>query len=143
MEMKDNKNLKENKSLEVTSLSQLQEYAKGNIVRLPNFSEGQPFVARMRRPSMMVLAKSGRIPNELISVANEMFMGGGQNIDMTDPKMLANIFEVCEVIAEASLIEPTYADVKNTGLTLSDDQFIALFNYSQNGVEGLKPFLEE
>ena len=33
---------------EVTSISQLNEYAKGQLVELPSFGEGQPFFARLR-----------------------------------------------------------------------------------------------
>lgn len=39
--------------LKVTSLAELVEYSKGVIVELPEFAEGQPFVVRMTRPSMM------------------------------------------------------------------------------------------
>ena len=47
-------------AMNITSLADLQSYAAGTVVRFPDFAEGQPFVARVRRPSMLVLAKQDR-----------------------------------------------------------------------------------
>ena len=55
---------------EITSLTALEQYAQGQIVELPGFGDGQPFVARLRRPSLMVLIKSGKVPNALLATAN-------------------------------------------------------------------------
>ena len=55
--------------MNITTLADLQSYAAGTIVRFPDFAEGQPFVARVRRPSMLVLAKQGKIPNTLLAAA--------------------------------------------------------------------------
>ena len=124
----------------ITSFEDLQRYSRGQIVELPSFADGQPLVARMRRPSLMALAKTGQIPNALLSSANELFAGGSSSFDADKTEMLADILGICEVIAEASLIEPTYADIKAAGLELSDDQMMAIFSYSQNGIDALKSF---
>ena len=63
--------------MNITTLADLQSYAAGTIVRFPDFAEGQPFVARVRRPSMLVLAKQGKIPNTLLTAAGELFSKGG------------------------------------------------------------------
>lgn len=126
--------------LKVTSFEELKSYSKGQIVELPSFADGQPFVARMRRPSLMVLVKSGQIPNALLTAANELFSGGASSFDVDKIDMLSDILGICEMIAKASLIEPTYEQIKEAGLDLSDDQMMAIFSYSQNGVEALKSF---
>lgn len=126
--------------MKVTSFEDLKSYSKGQIVELPPFADGQPFVARMRRPSLMVLVKSGQIPNTLLTAANELFSGGASSFDADKLDMLSDILGICEVIAKASLIEPTYEQIKEAGLDLSDDQMMAIFSYSQNGVEALKSF---
>lgn len=126
--------------LKVTSFEDLKSYSRGQIVELPPFADGQPFVARMRRPSLMVLVKSGQIPNTLLTAANELFSGGASSFDADKLDMLSDILGICEVIAKASLIEPTYEQIKEAGLDLSDDQMMAIFSYSQNGVEALKSF---
>lgn len=126
--------------MQVTTIGQLQTYSKGKVVRLPDFAEGQPFVARVRRPSMLVLAKQGKIPNSLLSTANELFVGGGSSVDVENEKLLQDMYDVCMIVCDACLIEPTLRDIEDAGLTLSDDQIMALFNYAQQGVKALEPF---
>ena len=60
----------------VTDISQLKIYMEGNVVKLPDFGEGQPFYARLRRPSLLSLIKEGKIPNALMNSANELFVSG-------------------------------------------------------------------
>lgn len=126
--------------LKITSVSDLHIYGQGKVVRFPDFAEGQPFVARVRRPSMLVLAKQGKIPNALLNSANELFANGGSGMDADNPKMLSDIYDVCEVIAEAALMQPTYAEIKQAGIQLSDNQMMALFSYTQNGIRALESF---
>lgn len=130
-------------TLNVTSLGDLQSYAKGMVVRLPDFAEGQPFVARVRRPSMLVLAKQGKIPNALLNAAGELFAKGGAGIDSDDKNMLCNMYDVMDIIASAALIEPSLEQIKDCGLELSDNQMLAIFNYAQAGVKALESFRKE
>lgn len=129
--------------MNITSLSDLQTYSAGTIVRFPDFAEGQPFVARVRRPSMLVLAKQGKIPNTLLTAAGELFSKGGSGMDSDNENMLSDIYGICEVIARASLIQPTYDEILSVGMELSDDQIMAIFNYTQNGVKALESFRKE
>lgn len=126
--------------MRITTVSDLHAYGQGKVVKFPDFAEGQPFVARVRRPSMLVLAKEGKIPNTLLNAANELFAGGGSSIDADNPKMLSDLYDVCEVIAEAALMQPTYAEIKQSGIQLSDNQMMALFSYTQNGIKALESF---
>lgn len=129
--------------LRITSISDLHMYGKGAIVRLPDFAEGQPFVARLRRPSMLVLAKQGKIPNTLLASANTLFAKGGAGADIDNPKMMADMYDVMEVIARAALMEPTYDEIRECDVTLSDQQMMAIFSYTQNGIEALGSFRTE
>lgn len=126
-------------SLVPTNIVTLKSYAGGQVVELPSFGEGQPFIARIKRPSMLALVKSGKIPNQLLTTANELFAGGG-NLDTDNQNMMKDIFGVMDVICEASLIEPSYAEIREAGLELTDDQLMFIFNYSQQGVNALKSF---
>lgn len=128
---------------EVTSIVDLEKYKNGSIIELPSFGEGQPFVARVRRPSMLKLAKNGQIPNSLLAAAGEMFTRGSESMDVDNPQLLADLYDVCRIMAEATLIEPSLADIESAGLELTDDQLMALFNFSQAGVQALEPFREE
>ena len=124
----------------ITSIDQLKQYAKGNIVELPGFGEGQPFVVRMKRPSLLKLAESGMIPNTLLAKAGEMFSSGSRALQDESGNMLSEVYSILDVIARASLVEPTMDDIEDAGLTLTDEQLMAIFNYSQNGVKALEQF---
>lgn len=125
----------------ITSLTTLEQYAQGQVVTLPSFGEGQPLVARLRRPSLLVLIKSGKIPNALLATANSLFVGG--KMDVKDPSALADVVGVMEVICEASFLEPTMDQIRAAGLELTDQQYMAVFNYSQQGIKALDAFREQ
>lgn len=131
------------KTLNVTSLGDLQSYAKGMVVRLPDFAEGQPFVARVKRPSLLALAKQGKIPNQLLSTAADLFSKGGSGLDTKaygGENMLGDMYDICRPICEACLVAPTLEEIEEAGLTLSDDQIMAIFSYTQVGIKALEPF---
>ena len=134
----------EKRELKVTSIEELMEVAKGTIVELPPFAPGHPFVARLRRPSMLVLAKRGKIPNSLLTSANTLFESGASaGFDSMDEDMMSKCFEVFDIICEASFVEPTYRELKAAGVELTDEQYMFVFGYSQNGVAGLESFRSE
>lgn len=127
---------------EITTIANLSEYAKGNVVRLPDFSEGQPFVVKLRRPSMLVLMKNGKIPNSLLQTASNLFDGSNKNDSSATQESISKMYDVMKIIAEASLISPTMEEITNAGIELTDEQLIAIFNYSQRGINGLQSFRE-
>lgn len=122
----------------ITSLDQLRQYAAGQIIELPAFSEDQPFVARIKRPSMLALAKANKIPNSLLLTANNLFAGAG--VDKKKPEALKDVFSVLDVICEACFVEPTYAELKEANVELTDEQYMFLFNYTQRGIKALDTF---
>lgn len=129
------------KSMDLTSIESLQEYTRGAIVQLPPFAEGQPFVARLRRPSMMALAKSGKIPNSLLSTANSLFIKGG--VDASDDSVMKDVLSVVDVLCAAAFVEPTYEQLQKVGVELTDEQYMFIFNYTQKGIKALQPFRGE
>lgn len=131
-----------NKQLQVTPLSTLKEYAKGEIVEFPPFAEGLSFVARLKRPSMMVLMKTGKIPNQLMATANSLFSGDTSDAEIND-EFYKEVLDIIEVIAEASFIEPSWAELKEANIELTDEQYTFLFNYTQKGIKALEPFRAE
>lgn len=130
------------KQLEITPLSDLKEYSNGELVELPPFAEGKPFVARIKRPSMMVLMKTGKIPNSLLLAANSLFIGDNSDAKM-DEDFYKDVLGVIEIVAEASFVEPLWRDIKEAGIELTDEQYTFIFNYTQSGVKALEPFREE
>nr|DAM73624.1 MAG TPA: hypothetical protein [Caudoviricetes sp.] len=130
------------KTEQVTSLEQLKQYANGNIVRLPDFAEGQPFVAKLKRPSILGMAKQGKIPNSLLVKTNELFVQSG-SLDTEENSMMQEIYDVIDLIASETFVEPTYDEIKSTGIQLTDEQMMFIFNYSQQGVKALESFRTE
>lgn len=126
----------------VTTLDELKRYNEGDIVSLPPFGAGKPFVAKLRRPSMLVLAKCGKIPNALLAQANAMFFGEVRS-GKHDDDALSKLFDVIEVMCESAFIEPTYQEIKDAGITLTDQQYLAVYNYTQEGTKSLSSFRKE
>lgn len=122
----------------VTSFEELKAYSEGQVVELPQFAEGQPFVAKIRRPSLLMLAKSGRIPNALMGTATKMFVEG--KVDDSKPEVLSDMFNVFDTLCEAAFVEPTYSEIIESGVELTDEQYMFIFNYAQYGVKMLDSF---
>lgn len=131
-----------NEELTVTSFADLERYSKGTVVELPPFSSGHPFVARMIRPSMLYLVKSGKIPNTLLASANKLFYQNGSvnEKEIEDPALMTKMLDVIQPIIGSALLEPTLEDIERAGMELTDEQMIAIFNYTQTGVKALQNF---
>lgn len=132
----------ENMSYKVTSIETLKQYTQGTVVPLTGFDgdPDNPFVVRLKRPSMLALAKSGKIPNALLSTATDLFANGSNAVDEDDETMMSRMFDMCVLMAKASMVEPTYEQLEEIGLELTDEQFIEIFNFTQKGVKALTGF---
>lgn len=51
--------------------------------------------------------------------------------------------EIFRVIARAALVSPSYDELEEAGLTLTDSQLLYIYNYSQTGVDALRRFREK
>ena len=121
-------------TFQVTSIEQLKIKSQGEVVFLPGWDD-EPFVARVKRPSMLGLASKGKIPNGLLGAAQKVFTSS------VDEKVnLTEIFQVTRVIAEEALVEPTLKQIEEAGVELTDEQLTAILNYSQSGVKALERF---
>ena len=129
--------------LKVTDIESLKKYSNGTVVELPSFSEGQPFVARLKRPSLLGMVKQGKIPNTLLVRANELFVQTGSGFDVEEENMMEQMFDVLELMAGETFVEPTYKEIKEAGIQLTDEQLMFIFNYAQQGVRALESFRTE
>ena len=89
---------------------------------------------------MLVLAKQGKIPNALLNAASDLFTKGGSGLNTNDTDMLSQVYDICKIMCESALIEPTMQEIESVGLELSDEQMMAVFNYTQYGVKALESF---
>ena len=129
--------------LQITGIDELKSYASGTVVELPSFSEGQPFVARLKRPSLLGMVKQGKIPNTLLVRANELFVQAGAGFDVEEENMMEQMFDVLDLMAGETFVEPTYKEIKEAGIQLTDEQLMFIFNYAQQGVRALESFRTE
>ena len=129
--------------MQVTSFEQLKNIKTSEIVELPSFEDGTPFIVEIKKPNMMQLITSGKIPNTLLKVAMDMFNGkvGEKLVKASESNAdLKELVGMMNVIAEASLINPTMKDIKKANVELSDDQLMGILMYSQGGVKSLENF---
>ena len=126
----------------VTPIDVLKKFAEGEEVELPAFSENVPFVAKLRRPSMLVLCKSGKIPNQLLKSASTLFAGNTPKA-LERENGMQDMLAVIDVICEASFVSPTWKELKENGIELTDEQMMAVFSYSQQGIKALEQFRKD
>ena len=130
-------------NIQVTSIADIVKMAKGEIVELPGFKSDQKVYFRLVRPSMLMLAKTGQIPNSLLSRAADLFSKGSRSFNNDDGDVLAESYDVLNSIARAAMVEPTMDQLTSNGVSLTDEQLMAIFNYTQNGVNSLSQFREQ
>jgi len=126
----------------VTSLETMRLASQGNLVTIPGFGD-ETYTVRLRKPNMLTLIKSGRIPNDLLASAEGLFNSGKDGKKNYSGKELADICLLMETFCEACLVEPTYKELTDAGIELTQEQMQFIFNYSQGGVKSLKPFRGE
>ena len=133
--------------MQVTSLEQLKNIKLNDIVELPSFDDGTPFIAELKKPNMLMLMANGHIPNTLLNVAMDIFQNGkGQEtIDkaLNDPKDLKVLTELLLVLAKACLVNPSFNQLQELGIELNENQLSAILTYAQGGVVALESFRQQ
>lgn len=127
----------------VITITELKKLSEGELVELPSFVGEDRITFKLRRPSLLYMVKTGKIPNELLTDANTLFASGANGVvnrAVKDENTLKRLLEVIECICEETFVEPTYKEIKDAGIILTDSQLLAVFAYTQNGVESLKSF---
>ena len=99
-------------------------------VELPGFGDGKPWKPKLKRLSLLGLARNGKIPNELLSAVTELYQYG--TVKTPDLKLAA---ETMYLIAGEALAEPTLTQLEEAGVPLTDEQLAAIYLYARRGVE--------
>jgi hypothetical protein len=118
----------------ILEITKAEEIEGGEVVELPPFSSGKPFIAKLKTPSLLTLCANGAIPNELLAEAQDIYEGK----DMQAGKIKA-YSEVMIAVAKAVLVEPKYEEIAEY---LNSRQLIAIYNYSQAGIAAIRPFFD-
>lgn len=124
----------------VTSIDKIMQWVDGEIVELPGWKSDEPVYFKLSRPSLLALAKAGKIPNSLLARASELFYKGTRSLNVSDTEMLAESYDIMHVLAASAMKEPTMDELEERGVELTDAQYIAIFQYTQNGINALSQF---
>lgn len=123
----------------VTSLDKLKELANGQEVKLLGW-DTEPFVCKLKRPSLLNLVANGDIPNPLLNAAYILFNGVKTTKDVVNMKEQKEVFTI---MAKAAMVEPSYFELEDIGLELTDAQLMEIWNFAQAGVQALATFRAE
>lgn len=87
----------------------------------------------LKRPSVLTLAKLGKIPNPLLGAATKLFdfAPGGESATLKE------IGEILHILAEAALVSPKYEEIAEN---LTDSQLMEIYHYVKEGADGLEYF---
>jgi len=91
---------------------------------------------------LLALIKQGKIPNQLMATATSLFNSGKMATDDKNDDYLKSTSEMLDLFASVSLVEPTYQQLHDAGVELTDLQLAAIFAHSQSGVKDLERFPE-
>lgn len=97
---------------------------------------GETVEVELKRPSILALAAAGAIPNPLMKTARKLFYSGIS----PDGGDLAEEGRVLLEIARAALVKPSFDELETAGIELTDEQLVAIFQYTQLGVKALDRF---
>lgn len=120
----------------VTSLDKLKQLSKGQEVELQGWDE-EPFICKLKRPSLLGLVEQGEIPNPLLNAAYILFNGAKTPKDTINLKEQKELYTI---VAKAAMVEPSYSQLEEIGLELTDMQLLEIFRFSQLGVQSLISF---
>lgn len=126
-------------TLEVSRIEDI----KPPVVELPGWEPEQPFYARLKRISLLHLIESGNLPNELLKIAHKIATTGEKKFNPvmdSTPEELVEFTRLLHNVARRSLIEPTYQQLEENDIVLTDFQLSAIFQYCQSGVQALAFF---
>lgn len=119
-----------------TSIEKLKKLSQGQEVELQGWDE-EPFVCVLKRPSLLGLVENGDIPNPLLHAAYILFNGSNNPKDQVNLKEMNDLYRI---IAKAAMVNPTYDQVVEAGLELTDMQLLEIYRFTQLGVKSLISF---
>jgi len=129
--------MSENEQLQVTSLEEIKKQAQGTVVSMPGWGSDKVNI-RLKRPALTGLIRTGKVPNELLGVAEKAIEGGTEAVVRS-----GGFDQMCEllyIVAENSIVEPSYEDLKEL---LTDEQLFFIYAYVMQGVRGMENFRKQ
>lgn len=131
--------------LKETTLEELKQIAEGEVVSVTGFVPNKPFNIRLKRLVLenFISDAGGNIPNKLIDKAEEIFENAELNVrgeKKLTKKEMKDIEDLENHLLKAIMVNPTYDQIKESGLKLSTLQRQEILIYGFYNVDKLEPF---
>ena len=121
----------------MTDISVIAGRYAAQTYALPGWGPEGDFVCRLRRPGLVAMAEAaGFVPNPLLPVIEELFFPVGKQVKLPPEQQARALSE----IARYALVEPTLDELNAVGLSLTDEQYLAIYAFALKGAEGLARF---
>lgn len=130
--------------LKISTLSEIKNN-QTMVVELPGWGFDDTFICRVKRIDLISLLKKGKIPNnELMNAVLELFeVNNNEKVnpsDLVKKENYTKYLEKAELFADIALVEPTYKQLKEAGIDLTDEQKGIFYNAAVYGIKTLIPF---
>lgn len=113
-----------------------KQYTK---VEIPGWGVDDTFAVKLKNFNLLDVVSKGKIPNPLVGTVIGLFKGKG--IDIKEAEGIKNLNEVTEFFCEICLVEPTFKELKENEIELTDDQKGIIYEFATEGPRALIPFL--
>lgn len=120
----------------VTSIEQLKDMMKGELVELPGWVKGQTVTFRLRRSSLQALVTAGKVPNPLLAAAQRLYEGAGSRTNVKFNELV----QTMRIVVSDAMVEPKLTELTDAGVELTEEQFAAIWQYAQRGASALVAF---
>ncbi|MEG2622642.1 MAG: hypothetical protein RSC06_07040 [Clostridia bacterium] len=120
----------------ITTIEQLKETMKGELVELPGWNKDQTVTFRLRRSSLQALVIAGKIPNPLLAAAQRLYEGA----DSRTKVRFDELMKTMRIVVDDALVEPRLDELTAAGVELTEEQFAAIWQYAQRGAAALVAF---
>ena len=118
-------------------ITELKDAVSTVTTEISGWTEEQTLEVTLKRPQLYAMLVSGNIPNPLIDVVEKLFVAAYRPQD--DNQRVLEAQGLMEIAKEA-LVKPSFAEVEEAGLQLTDSQLLEIYAFALSGVNGLKTF---
>lgn len=118
-------------------MTSIEDIRATQVVSLPDWLGDGDFECELKRPSLFTMAATGVIPNPLMQVARKLFFDGGISAERGN---LEEEGRVLLEVAKAAMVSPSFDELAERGIGLTDDQIIAIWKFVQGGARELDRF---
>ena len=121
----------------ITSMNEIMQAAAPQEITISGFAPGTEITVLARRPSFYTMLAAGAAPNPLIPEMEKLFVRRDRSGHARPSEEFARTLVF---IAQETLAEPSYAQLRENGIELTDDQLTEISLFATAGAEALRSF---